>query len=140
MLALFLIALVSLNQRFGPPRLVSNPRRISNLEFVDGMAHTYRKAKAHDTAWSILFGTFRTRLCKGLGASPSDPADVLAVAWSEATGIKETELREFLEKAAAMESAHISREEMLEMVARCDNLTERSKNFLAIAATRRQGA
>lgn len=137
---LFAVALVSLNQRFGPPRNVSGPRRISNLEFVTGMAHTYRKARANDTAWAILFSSFKTRLCKSLGVSPADSTKDLANAWSEATGLKHAELQVFLDRAIATESTHITREEMLELVARCDHLADQSKEHLSIARSHRQGS
>jgi hypothetical protein len=137
---IFVVALVSLNQRFGPARLMSDLRRISNLEFVDGMAHTYRKARANDTAWSILFSSFRTRLCKSLGASPADSPETLALAWSEATGINQAECQDFLQRAVKAESTHITKEEMLQLVATCDDLGDRSKNFLTLGSSRRQGA
>lgn len=133
------VAIWSLNQRFGPVRPVFSPRRISNLEFIDGMAHTYRKAHAHDTAWSLLFNSFKTRLCKGLGVSQSETPETLAKIWSEATGIEERSLREFLLKAANCESRYITSEEMLKLVAECDKLAERSKEHLALASSRRLG-
>ena len=138
-LLILVIAIASLNQRFGPARLVSNPRRISNLEFIDGMAHTYRKARASETAWLILFTSFKTRLCKALGLSPATEAPELAQAWSEAAGLKESECRDFLTRAKAADATHISTEELLQLVGRCDQLSESSKNFLTLNSNRRLG-
>lgn len=136
-LLIFAVALLSLNQRFGPVKRVSNPRRISNLEFIDGMAHTYRKAKASDTAWSILFVSFKTRLCKALGAAPETPTEELANSWAEITGLTSKECNEFLTRAIKAESTHITNEELLELVASCDRLSEQSKQFISITASRR---
>lgn len=134
---IFAVALLSLNQRFGPVKRVSNPRRISNLEFIDGMAQTYRKAKASDTAWSILFVSFKTRLCKALGAAPETPTEDLANSWAEITGLSPKECTEFLNRAIKAESTHITNEELLELVASCDRLSDQSKQFISITASRR---
>lgn len=136
-LLLFAAAWISLNQRFGPVKRVSTPRRISNLEFIDGMAHTYRKARASDTAWSILFTSFRTRLCKALGATPETATEDLARSWADITGLNPKQCEDFLKRATEAESKHISNEELLELVASCDRLSEHSKQFISIASSKR---
>lgn len=133
------VALISLNQRFGPAKRVSTPRRISNLEFIDGMAHTYRKARASDTAWSIIFSNFKSRLCRALGATPESSVEELSASWSSATGLNAAECNAFLTKGLKAEADHITNEELLELVGNCDKLTDHSKNYLAIGSTRRLG-
>jgi hypothetical protein len=118
------VALLSLNQRFGQPVSVSNPRKISNLEFIDGLASTYQRARAKDTAWAMMFTPLKARLCKTLGVAPDAPLERLAAAWSESSGKPETETRGFLEQAqGALEKPSLSDQELRELVQQTDKLT-----------------
>lgn len=140
-LILLIVALYSHNQRFGS--LQSNPvsRKLSSLEFIDGMALTYEKARAYDAALSILFTSFKSRLCKALSISPEDSLENLANAWSEATGIGQGEIRAYLEKMTELlKREKLSQEEMTSGVSMTDDLSERSKNFIMLGATRRVGS
>ena len=140
MLIIFFIAAFSLNQRFGPLKLVQAKRRIAATEYVDGMAHTYLKAKANDTALAILFGSFRNRLCKALSLAPSEPAEKIAEQWAHSTPLKYEELLQFLLKAEKLENSRATNEdELLNVMKDCDRLYEASKPYLAVQPGRRLG-
>jgi len=126
-----LIAFISLNQRFGKARTLSTARKISNLEFIEGMSETYRRAKARDTAWAMMFIPLKAKLCKSLGVAPDAPASELAMAWSESSGKPERDCQTFLLKAqAALERRTMSEEELLDLVATGDGLTAGSRELL----------
>ena len=73
--------------RFGPPRLVPDPRRRSNLEFVHSMASMYRRASAGRYALRMIL----TRLRRETGRFTASPdraaADDLALALSKRYGL-----------------------------------------------------
>jgi hypothetical protein len=124
LLFIALIAFISLNQRFGKALNVPVSRKISNLEFIEGLASTYRRARARDTAWAMMFHPLKAKLCKTLGVAPDASMTELAVAWSEQSGKNESECRQFLEKAqSALERNSLSDEELNELVAMSDKLT-----------------
>jgi hypothetical protein len=130
-LALIVItAFISLNQRFGQPRLVSNPRKISNLEFIDGLASTYERARARDTAWSMIFTPLKARLVRSLGVDPHSPLDEVAKAWSEHSGKSSAEYMAFLEDAhKALEARKLTDEELEALIAKADSLTTDSREL-----------
>jgi hypothetical protein len=113
-----------LNQRFGPLVPVASPRKISNLEFINGLATSYQRARARDTAWAMIYQPFKARLCKLLGVAPHESPEKLAQAWAEASGKDRNKCEEFLRKAqAAMEKRHLEEKELSELVATCDELS-----------------
>jgi hypothetical protein len=123
-LIIMLVALVSLNQRFGRPVPVSTARRISNLEFIDGLATTYERARARDTAWAMIYAPFKARLCKSLAVAPHESTETIAAAWAQATGASVEECRDFLQKAqAALERKRLDQSELVNLVATCDRLS-----------------
>jgi hypothetical protein len=138
---IFLLAFLSLNQRFGPVRVVAQKRKIASSEFIDGMALTYQKAKAYDAALAILYGSFRTRLCKALAVAPDEKNEVLAHAWSDASQIAYEEIRQFLQTIENLqEKRNVTEEQLLQCMKECDQLYERSKVHLAVHPGRRHGA
>ncbi len=140
MTLLLLILFLSLNQRFGPAKSVPNKRKIASSEYIDGMALTYLKAKANDAAVSIIFGSFRNRLCKALSCSHEDSAEKIAASWSSATPLKYERLLEFLQKAESMQnSKNSTSEELILCMKECDKLYEASRPYLSVHAGRRLG-
>ncbi len=137
---IFAFALYSLNQRFGPLRPVHVSRKIASSEYIDGMALTYQKARAYDTALSILFASFRHRLCKALSLPPAEPLEQLAKAWSQSTQLSEAETLSFLQTAERLQSSRTTTEaELLACMKDCDRLYEKSKQSLSVQPGRRLG-
>jgi hypothetical protein len=139
LLVIALVAWLSCNQRFGRARRLSQARHISNLEFIDGLAATFRRARARDAAWDMVFHPFKTRLCKRLGVAPDDSLDVLARAWSETTGGSAAEYEAFLVRAQeATKDRRLSEKEFLELLEISDKLSAHAKRL--VAARRVMGA
>lgn len=139
-LLIFLVALFSLNQRFGPAKLITVKRKIASSEYIDGMALTYRKARAYDAAFSILYSSFRNRLCKALSLSGSDKIEDIAASWSHSTKLSAEETLSFLNNADRLQSErNATAEELLESIKECDRLYEESKPYLAVQPGRRLG-
>lgn len=137
---IFLIALLSLNQRFGQARSIRVQRKIASAEFINGMALTYQKAKAFDAAWAILYGSFHTRLCKALSLPPNETPENIAGAWSQATSLNLSETTNFLKASDQLQKSHINSEEQLvENIKECDHLYELSKDHLSVQPGRRLG-
>lgn len=137
---IFMLALLSLNQRFGVPVIQLVKRKIASREFIEGMSLTYRKARAYDAAWSILFGSFRTRLCRALALPPHEKPEVLAQAWAQAAHIDEKQALHLLKSAEGFEKTSIrSEEELLANIKECDLLYEKSKSYLSVQRARRLG-
>jgi hypothetical protein len=132
LIILLAVAFLSLNQRFGPPIVVSTARKISNLEFINGLATSYQRARARDTAWAMIYAPFKARLCKALGIAPHESAEVLAEAWAEESGQNGAECREFLVHAQkALDKGHIDDNELTKLVQACDRLGRDQKKALA---------
>lgn len=133
LIILFVVAFLSLNQRFGAAQTLAVIRKISNLEFIDGMAATYRRARARDTAWAMIFHPLKARLCKSLGVAPDAPMDDLAGAWAESSGNRVEDCRAFLSQAqSALERRNISDHELRELISSADSLTSKGRE-LAVA-------
>jgi hypothetical protein len=123
LILLTLVALFSLNQRFGQPVPVSNLRKISNLEFIDGLASTYERAHARNAVWAMLFVPLKTKLCKMLGIAPDSPLDDVAHAWAEYSGKNQNELQAFLSHAQdALEKQGLTDQELTSLVRTADGL------------------
>jgi hypothetical protein len=123
MLILLGVAFLSLNQRFGPAIPVSNARKISNLEFIKGLAAGYQRARARDTAWAMIYLPFKGRLCKALAVAPHESIERLAEAWSEQSGRKQDECETFLGRAqAALDKRKLDDNELQALIADCDRL------------------
>jgi hypothetical protein len=130
LLLIAVIAWVSLNQRFGRPLSISTARKISNLEFIDGLAATFRRANARGAAWAMMYHPLRVRLCRNLGQPPDVGAATLAAVWSEAAGNFDKKYDAFLTDAdkAALQS-NLSEKELLSLIERSDELTKGSKEL-----------
>ncbi|MBX9569441.1 MAG: DUF4350 domain-containing protein [Candidatus Obscuribacterales bacterium] len=136
---IFLIALFSLNQRFGRLHVVHQARKIASSEFIDGMARTYLKARAYEAAFQILYISFRHRLCKAVSLPPDEPAESLARAWSSSAPVSNEEALNFLKNADGLAGRQkIEMEELVETMVECDRLYQTSKSSIALQ-TRRIG-
>jgi hypothetical protein len=131
LIILFLVAAISLNQRFGLASLATVYRKISNLEFIDGMASTYLRARARDTVWAMIFNPFKAKLCKALAVAPHESADKLAMAWSESSRLPFGRCQTFLTRAQyALEANRISKEELKFLVSECNQLASGSAELV----------
>lgn len=129
---ILLVALTSSAQRFGSTQAVISTRKISNMEFINGLANTFRRAKAADLVWDFISHAFRAKLCKALGVSSHEGADKLVAAWSQATGAKEADLESHLSSStAALEKGNLTDEELVALVTACDKISEQSKELFA---------
>jgi hypothetical protein len=137
LLVIALVALISLNQRFGAPIPVSTRRKISNLEFIDGLAATYRRARARDTVWGMIFHSFKAKLCKKLQVAPHEGYDKLAEEWALSTGQSKAECEAFLTRAqASLDHGKMSQDELVELVSTCDRLNSQSKTLATTGAVK----
>jgi hypothetical protein len=131
-LLLTFVAFLSHAQRFGSTAVLPITRRISNLEFVNGLANTYRRARANDLIWEIIGHASRARWLRALGISPHEPDEKLIWAWSEQSGGSPAEIEELLSRSSrALESKKLADEELVALVGSCDKITERARNLLA---------
>lgn len=129
----FLIVLVSLGQRFSAKVPVPVVRKISNLEYIEGLANTYQRAKAYDMAYSIVFAQLKNRLCRALSRSPEDDLQELAARWGEAIGEKSEVCATFLQSSqAATENRHLPQEQFSKLMKECDLLTAKSAELLGM--------
>lgn len=133
LLLMLAVACVSNWQRFGAPEIVNRARKISNLEFIFGLANAYRRARANTTVLEIIGQSFRHRMCKDAGVSPHDPNDKLIEAW-----------RNFGDEADAgnlaayladydrrLQEGHLSDNELKALIATLDKISERSKELVS---------
>lgn len=124
LMLLTLVALISLNQRFGQPLVIANRRKISNLEFIEGLASTYERAHARDAAWAMLFTPLKAKLCKLLSVAPDAPVEQLSEAWAQHSGKNEAEARAFLQQAQdALERPSMTDQELQALVRAGDSLS-----------------
>lgn len=131
LLIIFTLAVASAAQRFGQRLTRNNQRKISNLEFVSGIANSYRRAKATNLASEVLSHNLKMKLGKFLGQSTSDDQTLAIMYWqmmAEAKNVKSTEddksrLINTL-AFAGTKDARISAQELAEIAAYCDKIQE----------------
>ncbi|MBX9689743.1 MAG: DUF4350 domain-containing protein [Candidatus Obscuribacterales bacterium] len=137
---LVLIAILSLNQRFGGEKAIPQKRKIAAAEYIDGMALTFEKGRAYDAAFAILYGAFHNRLCKALSISPAEKAEEIAALWSHSANLNAVEAKEFLLKAEHLQKErNINAEELLAIMKEQDRLFDKSKVYLPLQGGRRLG-
>jgi hypothetical protein len=80
-LLILLLAAYGASFRFG--RLISTERlgSVSTLDFIDGLASTYKRAKANALACRILFNASKQNWCKLTGTSVQDSDEALVEKW-----------------------------------------------------------
>jgi len=131
LLILFTLAIVSNHQRFGQTLTVNNQRKISNLEFVNGIANSYRRAKATHLASNILSHNLRLKLARALGQSTGDD-ETLASIYMNVAGAKTSNLdadKARLIKTLSFSKIHqartsLSSQELLLIAGYCDKIQE----------------
>ena len=137
---IFLVAFMSLNQRFGRIQLIHERRKIASSEFIDGMALTYAKARAFEAALHILYGSFRQRLCKALSLDSDEKSEALSAAWSQTGTVKSEDAANFVRSAdRLLAQEKITEEDLISTMVECDRLHESSKSTLALQTRRRGG-
>lgn len=137
LLIIFLVCLVSLGQRFSAKRAVPVVRRVSNLEYIEGLANTYQRARAYDMAYHIMFVHLRNKLCRALGVSPEEDQTELAAPWAEAIGERPEVCAAFLKAShEAAENRHLTIEEFKKLMADCDSFTARSAELIGVRGAR----
>jgi hypothetical protein len=144
-LLILLLAILSAHQRFGASLKLSNNRRISNLEHIEGLSNTYHRADARLAVLSIIWFNIRQKLCKLLQISPREEDDKLNKALdaqeklrgggmiSTGTGIVTAQtMVQLVEKCqVAVNRKELTDEELRELVAACDKISEQADNLLA---------
>lgn len=137
LLIIFAVAILSTVQRFGAVKSIHTRRRLSSLEFINGMANTFRRARAADLAFDVLNHSFRARLCKALAVSPHENDAKLCEAWAAATGGSAGELEAYLvNSTTALGKKQLTDQELLALVSACDKITEQSKELFATRGVR----
>ncbi|MEZ4542951.1 MAG: hypothetical protein R3C24_03505 [Cyanobacteriota/Melainabacteria group bacterium] len=125
---LILIAVVvffSKAQRFGAAIHVSGARRISNMDFIDGLANAYKRARANAPVLEILFHSFRVKVSKLLGVSSHEKDEMLINAWKNSPLSKDVELESLIEEYNRLvEARSVPDQEMLKIIATCDKITD----------------
>ncbi|MCA9801238.1 MAG: DUF4350 domain-containing protein [Cyanobacteria bacterium HKST-UBA02] len=125
---IILLMVFSEGQRFGKARSLEQRRKISNLEFINGLTNAYKRARANTAVLDILFQSFRNRLSRDLGVSPHESSERLADAW-EASPLQTSEdLRKLLtEYEQLMEARHVSDDDLKSIITACDKITTTSE-------------
>lgn len=115
LMVLLAVAVAGSAQRFGAMKNSLEYRTISNLEFVSGMSATFKRARANSASWSILFAAMKHSLVKGLGCSPDENLETMAMLWAQYTGLAVAECLDFLRLSTNISSNElvISDEELL---------------------------
>ena len=101
-LALFAVALYSLNRRFGRPMSVLGPGPRGTADYVTSMAGLYRRAAAREVAVAEVHRACVRRLSMRLGLAADADPDVIARHGARQLGIPEGALREDLRRGAAL--------------------------------------
>ena len=129
---ILLIAVLSESQRFGAARSIESRRRISNLEFINGLSNAYRRARANPAVMEILFHSFKNRLSRALAVSPHEPVDRLKEAWQQSkfqtTHSLDTLLSQYEE---FMTRRSVSDADLKTMIETCDKITETTQEASA---------
>lgn len=133
------VAVASAAQRFGKQEALDDKRKISSMEFILGLANTYRRARANTAALEIIGQTFRNRLCKALGVSPheSDSTVVQAFKASSFATAPHSDMvvKYFEDYEQALLRKHISDEQLKTLIWTCDKITEQSTGLFTTTTT-----
>lgn len=124
-LALILfIGVASGIQRFGRAVAIDSSRRISNLEYINGLANTWSRARANKLILEILFASFRTRLSRALGLAVYEKDDKFAMSLKEKLqSIKsDANANVFEEYQEALRGDALKDEQVNAIVSSCDKI------------------
>jgi hypothetical protein len=127
---ILLLAVISAHQRFGEVVRVTRKRPISNLEFVEGLANTYRRSGAALLASTIIFSDFRNRVAKWANLSPhasdQELSDALTKGDQKAAEVGGKISDFFASHNLLMAKRHISEHELNVEIETLDRLAEES--------------
>lgn len=130
-LIILAVAIISESQRFGAARSLDTRRKISNLEFISGLSHAYRRAKANPAVLEILFHSFRNRLSRALAVSPHEPVERLQEAWQQSKFNSSFNLDRLLKQYEEfMTRREVSDADLKTMLETCDKITETTQEAL----------
>jgi hypothetical protein len=121
---ILIVGVISESQRFGAARGNDVRRKISNLEFISGLSHAYRRAKANTAVLEILFHAFKNKLSRALAVSPHEPVERLNEAWQQSKFQSTHNLESLLTQYEEfMTRRHVTDSELRDMVETCDKIT-----------------
>ncbi len=129
---LLAVGVYSASKRFGATSVALDLRKISNLEFINGLSNAYRRAKANSAIYEITGQALRNRLSKFLSISPHEPTVKIIEAWNlrlESNPAKYAQLRDTVPKFLhdfdqAIEQKNISDSQFKALILSCDKITE----------------
>ncbi|MBZ0189738.1 MAG: DUF4350 domain-containing protein [Candidatus Obscuribacterales bacterium] len=123
-LLIVLIAFISESQRFGKARSLDSKRKISNLEFINGLANAYKRARANTAVLDILFSSFKNKLSREIGVSPHESSEKLIDAWEGSERKKEADMRQLIaDYERVMKERDVSDEDLKSIMTTCDKIT-----------------
>lgn len=127
------IAFLSSAQRFGAPLNISDARRISNLEFINGLTNAYKRAKANASVLEILFHSFRVKVSKLLGVSSHEKDEILISAWNNSPLLDDVNLEQLIDEYnRVMDAKSISDEDLQKMIATCDRIKDNKEKGVLV--------
>lgn len=124
-LALILfIGIASGFQRFGKAVAIDSSRRISNLEYINGLANSWSRARANKLILEILFVSFRTRLAKVLGLAVFEGDDKFQAALKEKLSQSKSDANAdvFVAYQEALSGDSLKDEQVNAIVSSCDKI------------------
>lgn len=134
---ILVIAVLSEARRFGAARRLDGRRKISNLEFINGLSNAYRRAKANPAVLEILFHAFKNKLSRTLAVSPHEPTERLVEAWSQSKHAGSFNLAALLKQYEEfMTRREVKDSDLKTMIASCDKINESTQDSLTILSTK----
>lgn len=144
LMLLLAVAVYSASKRFGEPKTPPDLRKISNLEFINGLSNAYRRAKANGAILEITGQALRNRLCKLLSISPHEPTEKIIEAWklrqqaNPNSALNTINVVGFLEQFdKALQQKQVSDHELKKLMISCDKIS--SQLTQAFAAPSKRG-
>jgi len=131
------IAVWSQSRHFGRLRKADTPRKISSLEYINGLSNTYRRARANIAVLEIIFQNFKIRFCKNNGISPGESdEEIIEQLSSSKKSTLDTDStrvsRLFISVGNYMQSKHLTDKQLKEVVDECDKINQ--TNSLSVAS------
>jgi hypothetical protein len=99
------IALIGSFQRFGTPETISRRRKPSNLEFLEGLKNTYRRAEANKLVADVIGRNFRLKLAKAVGVAASESSARIAQVGAENYGLDRNQVLKLLAQVEYFEKS-----------------------------------
>lgn len=124
LLIILIIGVASAFQRFGRPESVDTARRISNLEYINGLANTWSRAHANKLILEILFTSFKSRLSKVLGLPVYEENERFSTLLKERLQQARSQANEkvFEEYQEALEGSSVTDSQVSAIVSSCDKI------------------